>query len=83
MDEVMDDIGDTNDTPLEAASETSSYDKQKAMLTTYLDSLPYPTESVDEMTKVLEDIVGKILICVQTRNFLVLCQWDGLLQWYV
>jgi len=78
IDEAMEDAGNT-DTPLDTA-EPSSFEKQKASLQTYVDSLPYPAESVEDMLKVLEGIVGKIYICAQTRNFNIICTWDGLLQ---
>ena len=31
----------------------------------------------------LEYIVGKIAVCVKSKNWLVLTTWDGALQWYV
>lgn len=59
-----------------------SMDKQRASLQTYLDSLPYECETVEEMQARLEEIVQKIYICARTKNWLVLSTWDGLLQWY-
>jgi proteasome activator subunit 4 len=70
------------ETPVESAdSEMSAMEKQRASLQTYLDSLPYECESVDEMQAVLENIVGKIVICAQTKNWLKLAIWDEMLQW--
>lgn len=65
------------------AAEMSAYDKQRASLQTYLDSLPYECESVEDMQARLEFIVEKIYICGKTQNWLVLSTWDGMLQWYV
>lgn len=61
----------------------SAFEKQRASLQTYLDSVPYKCESIEEMQQVLEDIVGKISICAQTKNWLVLATWDGMMQWSV
>lgn len=65
------------------AAELSAYDKQRASLQTYLDSLPYECESIEDMQARLEYIVEKIYICGRTQNWLVLSTWDGMLQWYV
>lgn len=64
-------------------SEQSEMEEQLASLQTYLDSLPYECETVEEMQARLEEIVQKIYICARTKNWLVLSTWDGLLQWYV
>lgn len=61
----------------------SAYDKQRLSLQTYLDSLPYECESVEDMQSRLEDIVEKIFICAKSKNWLVLSTWDGMLQWYL
>jgi hypothetical protein len=75
------------DSPLESGEmsprQSAAIDKQRANLQTYLDALPYQCESVEEMQVQLEYIVGKIAVCVKSRNWLVLTTWDGLLQWYV
>ncbi|KAG5350853.1 hypothetical protein C0989_009023 [Termitomyces sp. Mn162] len=79
-DPSMEDDGfSITDTPIESVS-LSDYEKQLASLQTYLDSVPYATESVDEMHRKLEEIVGKIYIAAKTQNWLVLSTWDGLLQ---
>ncbi|KAG6889358.1 hypothetical protein C0995_001423 [Termitomyces sp. Mi166 len=67
------------DTPIESVS-LSDYEKQLASLQTYLGSVPYATESVDEMHQKLEEIVGKIYIAAKAQNWLVLSTWDGMLQ---
>ncbi|KAI0961210.1 hypothetical protein AcV7_000369 [Taiwanofungus camphoratus] len=58
----------------------SVFEKEKAALQTYLDSIPYECESMEEMQTKLDFIVGKISICVETKNWLVLTTWDGMLQ---
>jgi proteasome activator subunit 4 len=66
----------------EAISEDALYDNQLASLKTYVESVPYECESVEEMHAKLEYIVGKIFVCAEAKNWLVLTTWDGLLQWY-
>lgn len=74
------------DSPLdtgESSAELSSMDKQLATLQTYLKHLPYPCESVEDMHKQLEYIVGRITICARAKSWLLLTTWDGALQWCV
>ncbi|CAL1696390.1 unnamed protein product [Somion occarium] len=70
------------DSPVDSgeASPQSAFEKQRASLQTYLDSIPYDCESIDYMQDRLEEIVGKIIVCAQTKNWLVLTTWDGMLQ---
>ncbi|OBZ79732.1 Proteasome activator complex subunit 4A [Grifola frondosa] len=58
----------------------AALDRQKVSLQTYLDALPYECESTEEMQARLEHIVGRICICAETKNWLVLATWDGMLQ---
>ena len=58
-------------------------ERQRASLQTYLNALPYESESPEDMQAKLEYIVGRICICAETKNWLVLTTWDGMLQWYV
>lgn len=71
----IDSVGELN--------ELSDMEEQRISLQTYLDSLPYECETVEEMQARLEEIVQKIYICARTKNWLVLSMWDGMLQWYV
>ena len=75
------------DSPLESGEmsprQPAAMDRQRQNLQTYLDALPYQCESVEEMQAHLEHIVGKIAVCVKSKNWLVLTTWDGVLQWYV
>lgn len=64
-------------------TEQSILEKQRATLQTYLDSVPYECESIEEMQDKLEHIVSKIYICAKTCDWLALTSWDGLLQWWV
>lgn len=57
--------------------------KQRASLQTYLSSLPYNAESEEDMQARLEFILGRIIICAEAKNWLVLATWDGVLQWCV
>ncbi|KAF5377581.1 hypothetical protein D9615_005140 [Tricholomella constricta] len=77
---IMEDDGfSMTDTPIESATLTE-HEKQLASLQTYLGSVPYETESVEEMHQKLEEIVGKIFISAKSQNWLVLSTWDGMLQ---
>ena len=84
---MEDDEMSVPDSPLESGDMSprnhNSIDKQKATLQTYLDALPYECESAEEMQAHLEYIVGKIAVCIKSKNWLVLTTWDGALQWYV
>jgi proteasome activator subunit 4 len=80
----MDDDGDSGAaTPVLEGDdvEEASYDKQLQSLRTYLDALPYPCETPEQMHAALERIVGRIAVCARTKNWLVQGTWDGLLQW--
>jgi proteasome activator subunit 4 len=57
--------------------------KQRASLQTYLSSLPYNAESEEDMQTLFEFILGRIIICAEAKNWLVLATWDGVLQWCV
>lgn len=59
----------------------SAFEKDKVSMQSYLDSLPYECESIDEMRAKLDHIVSRICICVESKNWLVLTTWDGMLQW--
>jgi proteasome activator subunit 4 len=78
---IMDDDDDVMSTLSGDSTEQSEFDRQRASLQTYLDSLPYDCESPEEMQESLEDIVQKIYICAKSKNWLVLTTWDGMLQW--
>ncbi|KAI0702440.1 ARM repeat-containing protein [Cytidiella melzeri] len=69
------------DSPLDSDdSNHSVVDKSHAVLQSYLGSLPYECESIEDMQAQLEHIVGKIVVCAKSRNWLVLTTWDGALQ---
>lgn len=85
MDEELDTAVDVLESPsddiaAEFVSDRSAYEKQKATLQTYLDSLPYECESIDVMQAKLEYIVGKLIVCAKSKNWLVLTTWDAILQ---
>lgn len=86
-DDMDDDEMSVPDSPLESGEmsprQAATSDRQRATLQSYLDSLPYECESVEDMQAQLEYIVGKIAICAKTKNWLVLTTWDGALQWCV
>lgn len=61
--------------------EQSAHERQLASLRTFVNSVPYECESLEEMQVKLEDIVGKIMICAEAKHWLALSTWDGVLQW--
>lgn len=87
MDDDISSLGSSLDSDEISGDGTSTgqtaYEKQRAALQTYLNALPYESESVEEMQDKLEVIVGKILICAKTQNWLLLSTWDSILHWYV
>ena len=87
-DNMDDDDMSVPDSPLESGDisptrHTAAAHRSRAVLQTYLNSLPYQCESVEDMQAQLEYIVGKITICAKSKNWLVLTTWDGALQWSV
>jgi hypothetical protein len=85
---VMDeeDISTAPDSPtiesVGLSREQAATEKQRASLRTYLSSLPYNAESEEDMQARLEFILGRIIVCAEAKNWLVLATWDGVLQWY-
>jgi hypothetical protein len=79
------DISTAPDSPIIESADLSREQaiivKQRASLQTYLSSLPYNTESEEDMQARLEFILGRIIICAEAKNWLVLATWDGVLQW--
>jgi hypothetical protein len=68
---------------VDLSREQSAIEKQRVSLQTYLSSLPYNAESEKDMQARLELILGRIIICAEAKNWLVLATWDGVLQWCV
>jgi len=79
------DISTAPDSPVIESNDLSreqvAMEKQRASLKTYLSSLPYDVESEEDMHARLEFILGRIAICAEAKNWLVLATWDGVLQW--
>ncbi|OCH96671.1 ARM repeat-containing protein [Obba rivulosa] len=69
------------DSPTDSGSMSPShYDKQRATLQTYLDHIPFECEPLEYMQAKLDHIVARIAICAESKNWLVLTTWDGMLQ---
>jgi hypothetical protein len=58
-------------------------DEESTFVQTLIQSLPYDCEPVEEMRAKLEFIVGKITICVKSKNWRLLTTWGDLLSWLV
>jgi proteasome activator subunit 4 len=71
-------VAETPNEPDDADASTA--DKHRVWIQTYLGSLPYVCESIDEMQAKLEDIVGKIAVCAHVKDWLTLNAWDSKLQ---
>ena len=56
-------------------------EKELESLKTYLDSLPYECEPPEEMQAKLEFIIGKIDVCVRSKNWSLVPNWSHLLHW--
>ncbi|THH18097.1 hypothetical protein EW146_g2829 [Bondarzewia mesenterica] len=84
VDAIMDDDTlSTPDTPVEAgfmSPNEVAMERQRASLLTYLSSVPYQCETPEEMQEKLEFIVGKLAVCIESKNWLVLATYNGALQ---
>ncbi|KAE9410730.1 ARM repeat-containing protein [Gymnopus androsaceus JB14] len=68
------------DTPAEDVNDPYSLEMQKRSLQTYLDSVPYETETAEYMQSRLEEILGKIAVSAKAQNWHGLTVWDKMLQ---
>ncbi|EMD41612.1 hypothetical protein CERSUDRAFT_110183 [Gelatoporia subvermispora B] len=69
------------DSPTESEAMSPTHDeRQRASLQTYLDHMPFDCESLEDMQAKLDHIVARIIICAESKNWLVLTTWDGMLQ---
>ena len=85
-DKMEDDDFSGLETPQEIDSPSAAQgqmEKQLESLKVYLDALPYECEAPDEMQTKLESIVGKIDVCVRSKNWSLLPNWSQLLHWCV
>lgn len=85
-DKMDDDDFSGLETPPEIDSPSAAQgqmDKQLESLKSYLDALPYESETPEEMQAKLEFIVGKINVCVRSKNWSLLPNWSHMLHWYV
>ena len=74
------------ETPQEIHSSTAAQgqmEKQLESLKSYLDALPYECEPPEEMQTKLEFIVGRMDVCVRSKNWSLLPNWSQLLHWCV
>ncbi|CAE6462385.1 unnamed protein product [Rhizoctonia solani] len=53
---------------------------QLASITVYRAHLPYETETPEEMNKLLENIVARIVICIRSKEWEMLGNWNHRLQ---
>lgn len=86
LDRMEDDDFSGLETPPEIDSPSAAQgqmEKQLESLKSYLDALPYECETPEEMQTKLEFIVGKIDVCVRSKNWSVLPNWSHLLHWCV
>jgi hypothetical protein len=82
LDKMDDDDFSGLETPPEIDSPSAAQgqmEKQLESLKGYLDALPYECEPPEEMEIKLEFIVGKIDVCVRSKNWSLLPNWSHLL----
>ena len=81
---VMDDLP-ANDggsaSGLASPSGELSESQPHEVLHTYLNALPYVSESIEEMQQRLEFIIKRMIICIKVKDWKALGSWDGQLQW--
>ncbi|KAF7320019.1 hypothetical protein MKEN_00785900 [Mycena kentingensis (nom. inval.)] len=65
---------------MDADLDVDDVEHDQATLNAFLASLPYKCESPAEMDHKLADIISKMHVCVQARNWGVLTTWDGVLE---
>ena len=58
-------------------------ERQLETLKGYLDALPYECEAPEEMQTKLEFIIGKMDVCIRSKNWSLLPNWSQLLHWCV
>ncbi|ETW87560.1 hypothetical protein HETIRDRAFT_469691 [Heterobasidion irregulare TC 32-1] len=76
----VDDIMEDDDMSIPDSSDDQLLiGRQHTQLQRYLSSVPYQCESPEEMDEKLQVIIGKIGVCAETKNWLVLSSWNGAL----
>jgi proteasome activator subunit 4 len=56
---------------------------QLKSIQSYINSVPYTCETVEEMRVQLGGIVGNIAVCISSKNWPLLTTWDGVLQCWI
>lgn len=51
----------------------SAEERERSSLQSYIDSIPYECETIEEMDEKLRKIVADIYLCVKTGDWLSLC----------
>lgn len=74
---------DDDDVSTIGSQEQSWLEGKCKSLQTYLDSIPYECESLEEMQAKLEFIISRLYIAAKAKNWELVTAWDGLLQWYL
>jgi len=72
---------DDDDDVSTIGSQEQSWVEERS-LQTYLDSIPYEGESIEEMQTKLEFIISRLYIAARAKNWELVTTWDGPLQWY-
>ena len=63
------------------SAEQTLFDKQRAVLQTYIDSVPYECESIEVMNEKLKGIVEKIILCTKIGDWVSLSHASNGLHW--
>ncbi|EIW86450.1 hypothetical protein CONPUDRAFT_78796 [Coniophora puteana RWD-64-598 SS2] len=78
MSDYDEDLSDFEDDSLPSTPDQTS-DRQTAMFATLLDSLPYACEPAEVMRSHLEDIISRLVICAEAKDWFCLMHWEGML----
>ena len=62
------------------SAEQSLFDKQRTILPTYVDSVPYECESIEVMNEKLKGIIEKVLLCANVGDWVSLSHASNGLQ---
>lgn len=78
---LMDDIGSTGGSLSETPGGSNLDRDVELHLAGYLNSVPYKCESNEVMQQKLQFVVGRIVLCAQSRDWKSLSTWIGVFQW--
>jgi proteasome activator subunit 4 len=79
--DAVNENGSPSETPTPILGESDLDRDADTRLASYLNSVPYKCESNDDMQQKLQFVVGRIVLCAQSRDWRSLSTWIGVFQW--